>query len=58
MKDAGIIRNRGKIESVISNAREFQKIRTEYRSFPRYIHSFRGDEVRADSGRERVDFKA
>ncbi|MDE1860134.1 MAG: DNA-3-methyladenine glycosylase I [Candidatus Micrarchaeota archaeon] len=44
MKDTGIIRNEKKIRSVIANAREFQRIKGEYRSFPGYIRSFHGSE--------------
>ena len=37
LKDAGIIRNRAKIESAIGNARSFIKIRDEFGSFDRSI---------------------
>jgi DNA-3-methyladenine glycosylase I len=40
LKDAGIIRNRAKIESAIGNARSFIKIRDEFGSFDRYVWRF------------------
>ena len=43
MRDERIIRNRLKIESSITNAKEFMKIQKEYGSFDRYIWSFVGD---------------
>lgn len=42
MNDAGIIRNRLKVESAIVNARKFQEIRKEFGSFDRYAWSFVG----------------
>jgi DNA-3-methyladenine glycosylase I len=41
MKDAGIIRNRLKIESAISNARAFLAIQEEFGSFAKYAWGFR-----------------
>ena len=43
MGNKGIIRNRLKIESAISNARCYQKIQSEYGSFSKYIWAFVGD---------------
>jgi len=40
MNDAGIIRNRLKIESAIINAKKFLQIKQEYKSFSDYIWSF------------------
>lgn len=40
MHDAGIIRNRQKIEASIVNARQFLKIKKEFGSFNRYIWQF------------------
>ncbi len=40
MKDAGIIRNRNKIRSAISNARAFLDIQKEFGTFDRYIWGF------------------
>lgn len=43
MQDAGIIRNRMKIEAAISNAREFLKVQQQFGSFDRYLYSFMPD---------------
>ncbi len=40
MKDAGIIRNRLKIEAAITNARCFLEVQKEFGSFDRYIWQF------------------
>lgn len=40
LKDAGIIRNKLKITSTISNAKEFLKVREEFGSFDAYIWKF------------------
>ena len=40
MDDAGIIRNRLKINSAIINAQNFMKIQKEFGSFSKYIWSF------------------
>lgn len=40
MKDEGIIRNRLKIESTISNAKAFMEVQKEFGSFDKYIWSF------------------
>jgi DNA-3-methyladenine glycosylase I len=40
MQDAGIIRNRRKIEATISNARHFLDIQQEFGSFCHYLKSF------------------
>ncbi|MFT8341658.1 MAG: DNA-3-methyladenine glycosylase I [Clostridium beijerinckii] len=40
MQDKGIVRNRRKIESVVTNAKAFLKIREEYGSFSNYIWKF------------------
>ncbi len=37
MKDAGIIRNRLKIESTITNAQAFLKVQNEFGSFSKYV---------------------
>ncbi len=44
MQDAGIVRNRLKIESAISNARAFLAVQREFGSFDRYIWQFVGGE--------------
>lgn len=40
MQDPGIIRNRNKIRSAVSNAKAFLKVQEEFGSFDRYIWSF------------------
>lgn len=40
MKDEGIIRNKLKIESTISNAKAFLEVQKEFGSFDKYIWSF------------------
>lgn len=42
MKDEGIVRNRLKIESTVSNARAFLAVQKEFGSFDAYIWSFVG----------------
>jgi DNA-3-methyladenine glycosylase I len=42
LKDAGIIRNRLKIASTISNAQAFMKVQEEFGSFDKYIWRFVG----------------
>ena len=42
MKDAGIVRNRLKIESTVSNARAFLAVQKEFGSFDRYVWGFVG----------------
>lgn len=42
MNDPGIVRNRLKIESTISNARAFLEVQKEFGSFDRYIWQFVG----------------
>jgi DNA-3-methyladenine glycosylase I len=40
MKDAGIIRNRKKIEAAINNAKRFLEVQKEFGSFDKYIWGF------------------
>ena len=42
MRDAGIVRNRAKIEATIGNARAFLALRQEFGSFDAYIWRFTG----------------
>jgi len=42
MKDAGIVRNRLKIESTVSNAHAFLAVQKEFGSFDRYVWQFVG----------------
>ena len=45
MQNAGIIRNRRKIEASINNAKRFLEIQKEFGSFDRYIWSFVNNKV-------------
>ena len=42
MKDAGIVRNRAKIEAAINNARRFLEVRGEFGAFSKYMWSWVG----------------
>jgi len=42
MQDAGIVRNRLKIEAFIANARAYLRVKKEFGSFDRYIWQFTG----------------
>lgn len=42
MQDAGIIRNRKKIEATVNNAKKFMEVQKEFGSFSDYIWSFVG----------------
>ena len=46
MKDAGIIRNRLKIEATVANARAFLEVQKEHGTFDRYIWSFVGGKTK------------
>jgi len=43
MQDTGIIRNRGKITSAVSNAKAFIEVQKEFGSFDKYLYSFMPD---------------
>ena len=45
MTDAGIIRNRRKIEAIVNNARRFLEVQKEFGSFDAYIWQFTGNKV-------------
>ncbi len=45
MRDAGIIRNRRKIEAAISNAKAFAKVQAEFGTFDKFIWSFTDGKV-------------
>jgi len=49
MKDEGIVRNRLKIESTVSNARAFLAVQKEFGSFDRYVWGFVGGKPRQNS---------
>ena len=58
MKDAGIIRNRLKIESTISNAQAFLAIQKEFGSFDKYIWGFTGRKIINNSPKNLKDLKS
>jgi len=47
MRDAGIVRNRLKIESVVTNARAFLAVQREFGSFDRFLWGFAEGKARA-----------
>ena len=51
LADAGIIRNRMKIEATIANARSFLAVQREFGSFDRYIWQFTGGNTRKNRWR-------
>ncbi|MGB9233328.1 MAG: DNA-3-methyladenine glycosylase I [Terriglobales bacterium] len=51
LDDEGIVRNRLKIESAISNARAFLAVQKEFGSFDRYIWQFVGGKPRVNAWR-------
>lgn len=51
MADAGIVRNRLKIESAISNARAFLEVRREFGTFDAYIWGFVGGRPKVNAWR-------
>jgi len=58
MKDEGIVRNRLKIESSITNARALLEVRGEFGSFDRYIWSFTGGKTIRNSHRSLGELRA
>jgi DNA-3-methyladenine glycosylase I len=51
LRDAGIVRNRLKIESAVSNARAFLAVEKEFGSFDRYVWRFVGGAPRVGAWR-------
>jgi DNA-3-methyladenine glycosylase I len=51
MQDEGIVRNRLKIESAVSNARAFLAVQAESGSFDRYVWGFVGGAPRQNAWR-------
>ena len=45
MSDAGIVRNRRKIEAIVNNARRFLEVQKEFGSFDNYIWQFTGNQT-------------
>ena len=58
MKDAGIIRNRLKIKSVITNAQAFLRVQKEFGSFSKYIWGFVNGKPITNSWKKMKDLPA
>jgi DNA-3-methyladenine glycosylase I len=58
LRDAGIIRNRLKIEATISNARAFLKVQEEFGTFDAYVWRFVGGQPKQNSWRSRKQVPA
>jgi DNA-3-methyladenine glycosylase I len=58
MADAGIVRNRLKIDSTVANAKAFLKVQKEYGSFSRYVWGFVGGKPRVARRRSLRDVPA
>lgn len=58
MQDAGIIRNRLKIEAAINNAQRFQEIQKEFGSFDKYVWGFTGGKTVVNKPRRLGDLPA
>ena len=56
--DPGIVRNRAKVESTVSNAKAFLKIQKEYGSFDKYVWGFVGGKTIDNSIKRREDLPA
>jgi DNA-3-methyladenine glycosylase I len=58
LTDTGIIRNRRKIESAVTNARAFLEVQREFGSFDRYIWSFVGGKPVINAWKSMADIPA
>ena len=58
LKDAGIVRNRLKVSSAVSNARLFLEVQAEFGSFDHYIWQFTDGKVINNSHRSHSDIAA
>ncbi|MGB8719651.1 MAG: DNA-3-methyladenine glycosylase I [Desulfobacterales bacterium] len=58
MADAGLIRNRMKIEAAVGNARAFRSVQERFGSFDRYIWQFTGGRPVRNTWRRPVDVPA
>lgn len=57
LKNAGIIRNRAKIEAVINNAERFLEVQKEFGTFSKYIWNFVGGKPKVNKLRALKDYK-
>ena len=58
MADAGIVRNRLKIDSAIGNAKAFLAIQKEFGSFDKYVWSFVGGKPQVNRPKTMKDVRA
>lgn len=58
MKDAGIIRNRLKIEAAINNAKRFMEVQKEFGSFDKYVWQFTGGKTIVNRPKQLKDLPA
>jgi len=58
MNDAGIVRNRMKIEATINNAKKFLEVQKEFGTFSKYMWSFVGGKPIVNTIRKIKDYKA
>lgn len=58
LQDAGIIRNRLKIQSSVNNARRFLEVQEEYGSFSNYIWGFVGSRPKINRIHDLSDYEA
>ncbi len=58
LKNAGIIRNRAKIEAAINNAKRFLEIQQEFGSFAKYIWQFIGGKPKKNKFKQMSDLPA
>ena len=58
MEDKGIIRNKLKIRSTVSNAKAFMEIQKEFESFNKYIWSFTNNKTIKNTANKMSDFPA
>jgi DNA-3-methyladenine glycosylase I len=52
LRDAGIVRNRLKVEAAVQNARAFLEVQREFGSFERYLWRFVGGQPKVNAWRE------
>jgi DNA-3-methyladenine glycosylase I len=58
LQDAGIVRNRLKIEATVNNARRFLEVQAEFGTFDRFIWDFVDGEPRQNRWRRQADVPA
>jgi DNA-3-methyladenine glycosylase I len=58
IKDASIVRNRGKIEAAVQNAKIFLAIQKEFGSFAKYLWGFAGDRPKINARKTESEIPA